>query len=147
VVPTASPVQGLAALAGHDATRRAGDDVVAMAEAAAATRRGEVVLAGREAITWAGRCQPGDVLGLLDGEVVLIESGPAGEEEMIVAACRLADRALASGGELATGLLGRDAPDGLARRLEEHLRRSHPEVELTVYPGGQPEVALLLGVE
>src|SRR5262249_16260260 len=40
VVPTASPVQGLAALAVHEPSRRPGEDVVAMAEAAAATRRG-----------------------------------------------------------------------------------------------------------
>ena len=38
VVPTGSPVQGLAALAVHDTSRRRPDDVVAMAEAAAATR-------------------------------------------------------------------------------------------------------------
>ncbi|WP_137815642.1 DAK2 domain-containing protein [Gandjariella thermophila] len=152
VVPTASPVQGLAALAVHDSARRPGDDVVAMAEAAAATRRGEVVLAQREAITWAGRCQPGDVLGLLDGEVVLIEPRPAehrpaGDAELVTAACRLADRALASGGELVTVLLGESAPLRLAGMLEEHLRHSHPEVELTVYPGGQPDAVVLLGVE
>jgi len=40
VVPTSSVLQGLAALAVHDAERRPGDDVVAMAEAAAATRTG-----------------------------------------------------------------------------------------------------------
>jgi uncharacterized protein len=147
VVPTASPVQGLAALAVHDAGRRSGDDVVAMAEAAAATRRGEVLLAQREAITWVGRCQPGDVLGLLDGEVVLVEPGPTGDDQVVAAACRLADRALASGGELVTALLGEAAPAGLAETLEEHLRYSHPEVELTAYPGGQPETVVLLGVE
>ena len=38
VVPTRSPVQGLAAVAVADPERRFGDDVIAMAEAAAATR-------------------------------------------------------------------------------------------------------------
>ncbi|SHG06923.1 DAK2 domain-containing protein [Streptoalloteichus hindustanus] len=143
VVPTASPVQGLAALAVHDATRRPGDDVVAMAEAAAATRRGELVVAQREALTWVGRCQPGDVLGMADGEVVLIAE-PA---DLAGAACRLADLMLSVGGELVTALLGADAPEELAAELEEHLRRSHPEVELAVYPGGQATAVLRLGVE
>ena len=67
-----SPVQGLAAVAVHDASRRFDDDVVAMAEAAAATRWAEVTVAEREALTSVGRCQPGDVLGLIDGEVVEI---------------------------------------------------------------------------
>ena len=70
VVPTRSPVQGLAAVAVHDEGRRFGDDVIAMAEAAAATRWGEVFAATRDALTMAGPCKAGDVLGLVDGEVV-----------------------------------------------------------------------------
>jgi uncharacterized protein len=144
VVPTVSPVQGLAALAVHDPTRRSGDDVVAMAEAAAAMRRGELVIAKREAITWVGRCQPGDALGLIDGEVVLIEPAPA---DLVAAACRLVDRMLDAGGELVTVFAGADAPSGLDDELGRHLRLSHPEVELTGYPGGQPETVALIGVE
>ena len=47
---------GLAALAVHDPGRRAGDDVVAMAEAAAGTRTGGLLVAESEALTWVGRC-------------------------------------------------------------------------------------------
>ncbi|MFC6088674.1 dihydroxyacetone kinase, partial [Saccharothrix lopnurensis] len=144
VVPTFSPVQALAALAVHSPSRRAGDDVVAMAEAAAATRRGEVAVSGREAITWVGRCSPGDLLGMVDGEVVLIEPGSA---DVGALACRLVDRMLASGGELVTVLLGRGAPSGIGRVLEDHLRVAHPEVELAAYAGGQPDAILVVGVE
>ncbi|MEV8442742.1 DAK2 domain-containing protein [Actinosynnema sp. NPDC051121] len=144
VVPTFSPVQALAALAVHSPSRRAGDDAVAMAEAAAATRRGEVAVSDREAITWVGRCRPGDLLGMVDGEVVLIEPGDA---EVGALACRLVDRMLASGGELVTVLLGRAAPDGVERVLEDHLRVAHPEVELAAYDGGQRDALLIVGVE
>ncbi len=141
VVPTASPVQALAALAVHDPVRRPGDDVVAMAEAAAATRRGELTVAVAEALTWVGRCQAGDVLGMIDDDVVLIDSDP------LAAACSLLDRMLSTGGELVTVLLGSDAPDGVTDALTEHLHEVHPEVELAVYPGGQPLSILLAGVE
>ena len=141
VVRTASAAQGLAALAVHDPQRRAGDDVVAMAEAAAATRRGELTIAVTEALTWAGRCQPGDVLGMVDDEVVLIDT------DATSAACALVDRMLSAGGELVTALLGENVPDGLADALGEHLRRGHPEVEFSVYPGGQPTSVLSVGVE
>ncbi|MFI9009470.1 DAK2 domain-containing protein [Actinosynnema sp. NPDC053489] len=144
VVPTFSPVQALAALAVHSPSRRAGDDVVAMAEAAAATRRGEVAVSDREAITWVGRCRPGDLLGMVDGEVVLVEPDPA---DVGALACRLVDRMLASGGELVTVLLGRAAPAGVERVLEDHLRAAHPEVELAAYPGGQRDALLVVGVE
>jgi DAK2 domain fusion protein YloV len=147
VVPTFSPVQALAALAVHDPTRRAGDDAVAMAEASAATRRGELAVSEDEAITWVGRCQPGDLLGMLDGEVVLIEPGPADDNALTDLACRLVDRMLGGGGELVTALLGADAPEDLPDVLEAHLRMSHPEVELTVYVGGQRDNVLFVGVE
>jgi hypothetical protein len=147
VVPTASPVQGLAALAVHDTSRRPGEDEVAMAEAAAATRRGELVLAREEGITWVGVCQPGDVLGLLDGEIVLIEPGPADGSSVVGAARKLVDRMLSGGGELVTALPGAGAPAGLGDALAEHVRTEHREVEFTGYPGGQPDSLLLLGVE
>ncbi|WP_346016000.1 DAK2 domain-containing protein [Couchioplanes caeruleus] len=78
VVPTRSPVQALASLAVRDPGRRFDDDVIAMAEAAGACRYGEVTTAAREALTVAGRCRPGDLLGLVDGEVHVIVTPGAG---------------------------------------------------------------------
>jgi DAK2 domain fusion protein YloV len=141
VVPTGSPVQALAAIAVHDAARRPADDLVAMTEAAAATRRGELTVARGEALTWAGRCQPGDTLGMIGDEVVLIHRDP------LVAARELVERMLSMGGELVTVLLGQDAPDGVGDMLIEHLRRAHPEVDVVVYAGSVPQRVLLLGVE
>ncbi|MFR9729721.1 DAK2 domain-containing protein [Saccharopolyspora sp. MS10] len=142
VVPTASPVQGLAALAVHDPARRSPDDAVVMAEAAAATRRGELRLADSEALTWAGRCEPGDVLGLVDGEVVLVGG------DFLAVATDLVDRMLTAGGELVTVLVGVGAPASVPDRLVEHLARHRPEVECVHYPAGElPGSALLLGVE
>jgi DAK2 domain fusion protein YloV len=141
VVPTRSPVQGLAAVAVHDPSRWFGTDVIAMAEAAAATRWAEVTVAVRDALTMAGQCRAGDVLGLADGDVVLIgASVPA-------VACELVDRMLLLGGELMTVVLGADAGPDLGRLLERHVAATHPEVEVNVYDGRQPHYPLLLGVE
>ncbi|TVT51322.1 dihydroxyacetone kinase, partial [Amycolatopsis rhizosphaerae] len=145
VIPCASPVQVLAALAVHDPARRANDDVVAMAEAAAATRRGELVLAEEESITWVGRAHPGDLIGFVDGEVVLVE--PAAKRDLVATGMAVLDRMLAAGGELVTVLTGASAPEGVARRLAEELREARPEIEFVSYPGGQAEAVLLIGVE
>ena len=104
VVPTRSSVQGLAALAVADPSRSFADDVAAMAEAAGSTRWAEVTTAVREAATMAGVCRPGDVLGLLEGDVVLIgsEVEAVGEE--------LLHRMLGGGGELVTVVTGEEAP-------------------------------------
>ncbi|WP_219419273.1 DAK2 domain-containing protein [Pseudonocardia nigra] len=141
VVPTASVLQGLAALAVHDPDRRAGEDVVAMADAAAGTRTAGLVVAESEALTWVGRCQPGDVLGISDGEVVVIAP------DLAVGALWLAHRMLTAGGELVTVLLGDGADESLGEGLAADLRRTHPEVDVVVHRGGQADYPLVLGVE
>lgn len=141
VVPTRSPVQALAALAVRDPARPFEDDVIAMAEAAGACRYAQICYASREALTVAGRCQPGDVLGLVDGEVHLIGA------ELLATCEALLDRLLGGGGELVTLLLGADAPDGLVDAVQAHVARRWPFVEVHDYVGGQPHYPLLVGVE
>jgi DAK2 domain fusion protein YloV len=142
VIPTRSSVQALAALAVRDPQRRFEDDVIAMAEAAAACRSAEVTVAVREAITMVGRCQPGDVIALVEGEVNVI-----GQD--LDAVCReLLDRMLATGrNELVTLLTGAEAPPDLAQRLADYLNVKWPGVEVHAYPGGQQHYPLLVGVE
>jgi DAK2 domain fusion protein YloV len=141
VVPTKSPVQGLAAVAVHDPERLFGDDVVAMAEAAAATRWAEVTIATHEALTSAGRCQAGDVLGLIDGEVVEIGA------TVRRVALGILDRLLGVGGEIVTIVLGMQAEPGIAAALRSHVERQAPGTEITVFAGGQSGSPLLIGVE
>lgn len=141
VVPCRSSIQALAALAVHDRDRGFHDDVIAMTAAARSTRWGEVTVAGERALTSAGICQPGDVLGLIDGDVVLIG-------DAVAAVCReLLDRLLAGGGELVTLVTGADAPDGLGEQLAEYLRATRLGLDVVVYAGGQPRYPLLAGVE
>jgi dihydroxyacetone kinase-like predicted kinase len=134
-------VQGLAAIAVHDATRRFDDDVVAMAEAAAATRFAELTIAQAEGLTAVGICEPGDVLGLIDGEVVEIGRG------MLAVAFNLVDRLLGVGAELMTILVGADAPNRAGALIEAHVRERAPFTDVSVYEGGQPDHPVIIGVE
>jgi dihydroxyacetone kinase-like predicted kinase len=139
VVPTRSPVQGLAAIAVADPARRFGDDVIAMAEAAAATRWAEVTVAEQEALTSAGRCQPGDALGSAEGDVVVIGS------DLAAVACDLLDRLLSAGGEMATLVVGPD--EALGDVVCRHLATQHPTIEVTRYGGGPDGILVQVGVE
>jgi uncharacterized protein len=141
VVPTRSPVQALAALAVRDDSRPFADDVIAMAEAAGACRYGEVCTAQRDALTVAGPCRAGDLLGLVDGEVHVIGTDLADVSH------RLLDRMLGGGGELVTLVLGADASADLEEDLRGHVHRTWPFIELQCYAGGQPRYHLLAGVE
>jgi len=140
-VPAGSMVQGLAALAVHDAARGAVDDGYAMARAAAGARHGSVRVATETALTFAGACRPGDGLGL-SGEEVLVVAGDIG-----AAAATLIDLLLGSGGELVTVLLGAGAPPGTAEALADHVHRHHPGAEFAGYDTGHRGDVLLIGVE
>ena len=141
VIPTRASVQALAALAVHDPGRRFEDDIVHMTAAAGHCRHGGVTVASREAVTMAGVCHQGDVLGILDGDFAIIG------DSVEVVACAVVDRMLASGGELVTLVAGSDADPGLTDAVVAHLHRTRPEVDTVVYAGGQPRYPLLVGVE
>ncbi|NJA60346.1 dihydroxyacetone kinase, partial [Streptomyces sp. NEAU-H3] len=129
VIPTRSAVQGVAALAVHEAERRFDEDVVAMTSAAGATRYAELAVAEHRSWTSVGICQAGDVLGLIDGDVVVI-----GQDVAAIARTVL-DRMLAAGGEMVTLVLGEDCPETLADDLERHVRAHHLAVDTVVYEG------------
>jgi dihydroxyacetone kinase-like predicted kinase len=139
VVPTRSPVQGLAAIAVADPARRFADDVIAMAEAAAATRWAEVTVAEQEALTSAGRCQPGEALGSAEGDVVVIGT------DLAAVSCDLLDRLLSAGGEMATLVVGAD--EALGDAVCRHLATQHPTIEVIRYDGSPDGIRLQIGVE
>jgi uncharacterized protein len=141
VVPSHAVVQGVAALAVFDPARGPHANLQAMRRAAAATRHGAVSVASREALTDAGRCRPGDVLGLVDGEIVLVGS------DLARVGGEVLERLLGSGGELLTVVTGSDAPAGLGGALAAAARSRRRDVEVSVIHGGQPTYPLLLGVE
>lgn len=143
-LPCGSMVQGLAALAVHDAGRHAVDDGYTMARAAAGSRHGSVRIATEQALTWAGACLPGDGLGISGDEVVVVDPDP------VAAAQRLIDLLLGSGGELVTVLLGAGTDpraDDVAQALAAHVRRRHPGTEFSSYRTGHRGDVLLIGVE
>ncbi|MBY4380367.1 DAK2 domain-containing protein [Rhodococcus fascians] len=141
MLPCSAMVQGLAALAVHDAARAAVDDAFAMSDAAAGTRWGSLRIAEQRSLTWVGMCEPGDCLGLAGQEVVIVAEHP------LDAGCRLLDQLLATGGEMVTVLLGALAPADLGGRLADYVAGAHPGVDVVVYPGGQPGDLVQFGVE
>ncbi|MFL6156682.1 MAG: DAK2 domain-containing protein, partial [Marmoricola sp.] len=72
VVPTKAQVQGIAALAVHEPGRSFDADVVQMTSAARGARHGAVTVAVKQAMTTAGPCEPGDVLGVLMGDFAIV---------------------------------------------------------------------------
>ncbi|MER5598592.1 DAK2 domain-containing protein [Streptomyces sp. NPDC002265] len=141
LIPTRSAVQGIAALAVHEAARRFDEDVVAMTSAAGATRYAELTVAERQSWTMAGICQAGDVLGLVEGDVAVIGS------DVAEIAGTVLDRMLQAGGELVTIVLGDEVPEAVAEHLQTRVREAYLAVDTVVYRGGRQGSLLLIGVE
>ncbi|MFY9331510.1 MAG: DAK2 domain-containing protein [Candidatus Nanopelagicales bacterium] len=141
VIPTRSIVQTLAAVAVAEPGAVFDDVVVAMADAARATRYGAITVATKQALTSAGLCQVGDILGVVEGDIVEI-----GADEGVVVN-RVLDRLLSTGGELVTFLTGEDVPPRLLRTVTEQLLGSYPAIDITVIEAGQPLWPLIIGVE
>ena len=140
-VPAGSMVQGLAALAVHDAGRQAVDDGYTMARAASGARHASVRVAEEAALTWAGTCSPGDGLGISGDEVMIVG------EDVTAAGIGLIDLLLSSGGELVTVLTGADADPGVGVALQDYVHHRHLGAELVTYHTGHRGDALLIGVE
>jgi dihydroxyacetone kinase-like predicted kinase len=141
VVRARAVVQGVAALAVFDPSAGPAGNLLAMSSAAAATRHGAVTVASRDALTDAGPCHQGDVLGLVDGEIVVVGS------DLVRVGVEVLDRLLGSGGELLTVVTGEDAPPGLGGAIAAAAHTRRRDVEASVIHGGQATYPLLLGVE
>jgi uncharacterized protein len=141
VIPTRAQVQGLAALAVHEPGRTFQQDVLEMTATASRARHGAVTVAARQAITMAGTCQPGDVLGVVEGDFAVIG------DDLYAVATDVLGRLLGGGGELVTLVTGEGAADDLATRCATHVEEHHPHVDVVVYDGGQARYPLLISVE
>src|SRR5690606_10810100 len=92
VIPSMAQVQGLAAVAVHEPGRTFDQDVLHMTATASHTRHGAVTVAAKQAITMAGPCDPGDVLGVVAGDFALVG------KDLFEVATSVADRLLGGGG-------------------------------------------------
>jgi len=141
VIPSRSVVQTLAAVAVHDSAAPFDADAVSMTRAAGATRYAAVTIATKQALTMAGPCIPGDVLGIAAGDIAVV-----GNDVQAVARA-LVTKALSAGGELVTVVFGSDVTDEVRESLPRWIETTHPLVDVVTYDGGQPLWPLILGVE
>lgn len=128
-------LQGLAALAVADPTDPG--SVERMSEAAAAVRCGVVATATAAAMTDAGPCEPGDVIGFTGGRVTHV-GDDAGRVAVDVVRALGGDDA-----EIVTLVEGERAA-GLGATVADAL---DPGLDVTVLDGGQNIYDLLIGVE
>lgn len=140
VVASHAQVQGLAAIAVHEPGRSFDQDVREMTATARFARHGAVTVAAKQAMTMAGPCGPGDLLGVIAGDFAIV-----GHDAHTVAV-DVIERLLGGGGELVTIVAGAGGEE-LAAGVAAYVESEHPAVDVMVYDGGQARYPLLVSVE
>ena len=141
VVPSKSIPQGLAAMLrlipDGDFETVAAD----MTEALREVISGEVTTAVRDALIDGVVVHEGEIIALLNGDLVL--SASSVEE----ACLRLLEKAEAASYELITLFYGVDLPKPEANRIADVIRAAYPDQEVEVQEGGQPHYQFIISVE
>jgi DAK2 domain fusion protein YloV len=141
VVPTLSVPEGLAAMFAYLPGGDGAVTAAAMTSAASAVMAGAVTRAMRDATTPAGVIAEGDWLGMVGGEVRVIESDCA-RAGIAVLNLTLGDQS-----ELVTVIIGAEAQSDVTDAIVAAIAQSHPQLAVEVVVGDQPLYPYLFGVE
>lgn len=141
VIPSATAVQGLAALAVFEPGETTQHNVLTMTRSAAATRHGAVTVAVKAGLTSGGLCEVGDVLGVVSGDITIVGS----DAEQVTR--EVLDGIVTTGTELVTLVSGEGVPDGLVEAITDWIGSRRAGIEVEVVDGGQPHYMLLVGAE
>jgi DAK2 domain fusion protein YloV len=141
VIPTRSLPQGVAAMIAWQADGALDEVCAAMTEAAQRVRTGEVTTAMREVHLNGLDVQSGQLIGLLDDQLVSV--GQTAERVLL----DLLAQAQADAHEVITLYYGEQVAVAEAEAAAEAVRARYPEQEVTVLYGGQPHYHYLVGIE
>jgi DAK2 domain fusion protein YloV len=141
VVPTKTIPQGLSALLAFKTDASMEVNLRRMAKAVRQVRTGEVTYAVRRSRINGMEVNPGDILGIWDGNIAVTGSDP---DEVLSG---LAEKMVSPESEILTVFYGELIDGERAERLEKRVRDKFPELDVEFRPGGQPLYYYILSVE
>ena len=141
IVPSKFITQGIAAMMDFDPERTAEENAAAMQEAMSDVRNGQITYAVRDSQFDGQEIHEGDILGLLDGKIAVVEP------DIEAAVLALLPLMFNDETSLITLLYGEGVDEDAAAALSERLAEEFPDYELDVQPGGQAVYHYLVSVE
>ncbi len=141
IVPTRTMPQGIAALMAFNFAADVETNVKSMTRAAEHVVTGEVTTAVRTTRVGDVEVREGDIIGVLDGE--LVATGP----DLLSVIRDMLSRLDLSKYELCTLFYGADVRPEEAEALSQALREAFPSLEFEVVEGGQPHYYYVFSVE
>jgi len=141
VLPSRSVPQGIAAMLALMPEGEFDATVQAMAAALQAVRTGELTVATRSVEIDGVAVKEGQVIGLLDGKLVV--SG----NDLTESTLQLLAHARSQEAELITLYYGAELSAAQANHMADQIRATYPAQEVELIEGGQPHYHLILSIE
>ena len=141
VVPTRTIPQGVSALLALDQQTTLDGNVSAMLEMAKQVLTCEVTRATRDVEINNVEVSAGDIIGLMDDELVV---GTTSLREALLWLLAEADLEMR---ELVTLYYGEGVNEEEAAEIADELAESYPDLEFEVVPGGQPHYPFIMSIE
>jgi uncharacterized protein len=141
VIPSKSIPQGLAAILAFQEKADAKANTEAMNESLRRVKSGQVTYAVRDTNMDGIDIKQGHFIGIQDGRIV------SSQPNLMDACKKLLEEMIEEGSEIVTILTGVDAVVAETEELKAFIQTIYPEIEVELYPGGQPLYAYLFSVE
>ena len=144
IVPTKTIPQGISAMIAFSSTRAPEANLSVMKEAAQNVKTGQVTYAARNSKFGSTKIKTGDLLGLIDGKLSLVEQNA----DPVHTAVRLTRSLVDKESRFLTVLYGEQVTEPQAAALAEKLQdKFGKHLEINMINGGQPIYYFLLSVE
>ncbi|MEG1835505.1 MAG: DAK2 domain-containing protein [Oscillospiraceae bacterium] len=142
VLTTKTIPQGISAMLTFDEDFTPEENHLNMMKAAESTHTAQVTFAARDSEMSGQRIKEGQILGLEDGKITLVE------DDIVSAAYRVTRRLIKKyDGSLITIFYGSDADNDMAEALGKRLIDRFPNIEINIVSGGQPVYYFIVSVE
>ena len=144
VLPTRTIPQGLSAMLAYNPDLSTEENSVAMMEASSAVTTGTVTFAARDSEFGGKKIREGDVLGLINGKLELIEK----DKDVSHACIKLTRSMVGRSTAFITLIYGADVSSESASQTCDRIKsRLGGDVEVTLVNGGQPVYYYIISVE
>lgn len=141
IIPSKSIAQGMTALLSFDMTADLKQNQENMTAALETVKSGQITTAIRDSEIGPLKITKGDLIGLVDGDIVV--SG----QDVVQVSQDLVAKMVDSDSEVVTILVGADGNENQAQQISEQIAATFPDLETEIHAGDQPIYPYLIAVE
>lgn len=141
IVTSKSIAQGMTAMLAFDPTADLTDNKANMTEVLTTVKSGQITTAVRDSVIGDLTIKKADLIGLVDGDIVV-----SGTDSLTVAR-QLVAKMVDEDSEVVTILVGAQGNDDSAQQIAEAITNDFSELEVEIHEGDQPVYPYLIAVE